>query len=84
MVQIDFSVVFDKVHHQGITYKLCSVGIGGFVLSILSQFLLSRSQNFMVDGVCSKLFNGVPGVPQGTGLGPLLLPLYTLELFTTL
>ena len=27
IVQIDFSVAFDRVNHQGILYKLCSVGI---------------------------------------------------------
>ena len=37
IVQIDFSVAFDRVNHQNILYKLCSVGIGGF-LSILTQF----------------------------------------------
>ena len=35
IVQIDFSAAFDRVNHQGILYKLCSVGIGGSVLSIL-------------------------------------------------
>ena len=30
IVQIDFSTAFDRVTHQGILYKLCSVGIGGF------------------------------------------------------
>ena len=39
IVQIDFSVSFDRVNHQGILYKLCSVGIVGSVLSILTQFL---------------------------------------------
>ena len=29
IVQIDFSVAFDRVNHLGILYKLCSVGIGG-------------------------------------------------------
>ena len=33
---------FDRVNHQGILYKLCSVGIGGSVLSILTQFLSNR------------------------------------------
>ena len=28
MVQIDFSAAFDSVNHQGILYKLCSVGVG--------------------------------------------------------
>ena len=39
IVQIDFSAAFDRVNHQGILYKLCSVGIGSSVLSILIQFL---------------------------------------------
>ena len=39
IVQIDFSAAFDRVNHQGILHKLSSVGIGGSVLSILTQFL---------------------------------------------
>ena len=39
IVQIDFSAAFDKVNHQGILYRLCFVGIGGLVLSILTQFV---------------------------------------------
>ena len=54
IIQIDFSTAFDKVNHQGILYKLCSVGIGGFVLSILTQFLSDRSQHVMVDSRRSK------------------------------
>ena len=37
IVQIDLSPAFDRVNHQGILYKLCSVGIGGSVLSILTH-----------------------------------------------
>ena len=55
IVQIDFSAAFDRVNHQGIFYKLCSVGIGGSVLSILTQFLSNRSQQVMVDGCRNKL-----------------------------
>ena len=51
-MQIDFSAAFDRVNHLGILYKLCFVGIGGYVLSILTQFLSNRSQQVMVDGVC--------------------------------
>ena len=36
IVQIDFSAAFDRVNHQGILYRLCSVGIGDSVLSILT------------------------------------------------
>ena len=50
IVQIDFNAAFDRVNHLGILYKLCSVGIGGSVLSILTQFLSNRSLQVMVDG----------------------------------
>ena len=36
IVQIDFSAAFDRVNRLAILYKLCSVGIGGSVLSILT------------------------------------------------
>ena len=36
IVMIDFSAAFDRVNHLGILYKLCSFGIGGSVLSILT------------------------------------------------
>ena len=77
IVQIYFSAAFDRVNHLGILYKFCSVGIGGSVLSTLTQFLSNRSQHVMVDGCRSKLVNVVSGVPQGSVLGPLLLVLYT-------
>ena len=41
IVQIDFSAAFN---HQGILFKLCSVGVGDLVLSVLTQFLSNRSQ----------------------------------------
>ena len=83
-MQIDFSAAFDRVNHPGILYKLCSVGVGGSVLSILTQFLSNRSQHVMVDGCRSKLVNVVSGVPQGSVLGPLLFLLYTAEFVSIL
>ena len=83
-VQIDFRTAFDRMNNQGILYKLCSVGIGGSVLSILTQFLSNRSQHVMVDGCRSKFVNVVSGVSQGSVLGPLLFLLYTSEIFSIL
>ena len=62
IVHFDFSAAFDRVNHQGIFYRLCSVGIGGSVLSILTQFLSNRSQHIMVVGCRSKLVDVVSGV----------------------
>ena len=67
IVQIEFSAAFDRVNHQGILYKLCSVCIVGSGLSILTQFLLNRPEHVMVDG---KLVNVLSRVPQGNVLGP--------------
>ena len=83
-MQIDFNAAFDRVNHLGILYKPCSVGIGGSVLSILTEFLSNRSKQIMVDGCRSKLVNILSGVPQGSVLGPLLFLLYTSELFSIL
>ena len=83
-MQIDFSAAFDRVNHQGILYRLSSVGIGGSVLSVLPQFLSNRSQFALVDGCRSKLVTVVSGVPQGSVFGPLLFLLYTSELFSVL
>ena len=57
IVQIDFSAAFDRGNHLDILYKLSSVGIGGSVLSISTQFLSNRSQHLMVDCCRSKLVN---------------------------
>ena len=79
-MQIDFIAAFDRANHLGIFYKLWSVGSGGSVLSILTQFLSNRSQQVMVDGCQSKLVNVVSGVPQGSVVGLLLFLAYTSEL----
>ena len=50
IMQIDFRAAFDRVNHLGILYKLCSVDIGGSVLSILTEFQSNRKQQVMVDG----------------------------------
>ena len=81
IVRIDFSEAFDRVNHQRTLYKLCSVGIGGSALSILTQFPSNRSQHVMVDGCPSNLVNAESRVPHGSVFGPLLFLLYTSEPF---
>ena len=83
-VQIYFSVAFDRVSHQGILFKLWTMGIVGSVSSIFTQFLSNLLQYIVVDGCRSNLVNMVFGAPQNSVLGPLLLLLYTSKLFSIL
>ena len=41
-VQINFTAAFERVYDKGILYMLCTVSIGGTVLSVLTQFLANR------------------------------------------
>ena len=77
-------LTLSNTHRAELIYKLCSVSIGGSVLSVLTQFLSNQSQQVMVDGCQSKPVNVVSGVPQGSDLGPLLFLLYTSEFFSIL
>ena len=56
---------------------LCSVCIGGTVLSILTQLLSNRSQHVVLDGCLSIMVNVASRVPLCSVLGPLLSSLYT-------
>ena len=61
-VQIDFSIASRESTIRVILYKICYVGNGGSVLSILTKYLSNRSQHVMLDGCRSKLVNIVSGV----------------------
>ena len=70
MVQIDISAAFDRENHQEILFKHCFLGVGGSVLSVLTQFLYNRQQYVVVDGWRRKQVKVVSWVPQVSDLGP--------------
>ena len=72
IVQIDFSAAFDGVNHQEILNKLSSVGIGGPVLSLSTQFLSNRSQHVMVDS-CRTITTSCQEC-RGQSFGPVIVP----------
>ena len=76
--------VFENINHQGILFKFYPMGIGGSVLSVLTQFLFNLSQHVVVDGCRSKLVNVVSRVIHCSVKGPELFLLYTGELFPIL
>ena len=81
IVQLDFSAVFDRVSHSGPLFKLKSIGADGSVLSICMVFISNCRQRVVVDGATSEWITIVSGFSQGSVLDPLLLILYTSEMF---
>ena len=60
----DFIPAFDSVNHAGLIFKLQPIGVGGFLLNNLKQFLLNRQQRVAVDGFYSTLTTVRSGVPR--------------------
>ena len=65
--------------HSGLLFKLKSIGVGGSVLSICTEFLSDRRQS-RGRWCCEEWIPIISGVPQGGMLGPLLFILYTSEM----
>ena len=66
---------------SGLLFKLKSIGVGGSVLSICTEFLSDRRQRVVVDGTASEWIPTISGMPQGSVLGLLLFIIYTSETF---
>ena len=72
----DFSKAFDKVWHRGLVHKLKAYGINGNLFDWFHSYLNEREQRVVIKNASSSFTTILGGVPQGSGLGPLLFIIY--------
>ena len=78
----DISKAFDMVWHEGLLYKMETIGFTGSILKLLQIFLSNRYQRVTINGQTSNWLPLLAHVPQGSILGPLLF-LFTSTIFLT-
>ena len=78
-ISLDFSRAFDTVPHERIILKLNYYGVRN-ILPWIRDFLTSRKQCVVLDGVQSRMVNVLSGLPQGTVLAALLFLIFINDL----
>ena len=79
-VFLDISKAFDKVWHDGLTYKLKQYDIKEKLLCLLIDFLKNHQESVVLNGHFSSWTKVDADVPQGSILKPLLFLIYINDL----
>ena len=72
LVSLDISKTFKKVWHDGLLYKLKSVGISGELYNLLENYLSGKFQMVVLNGQNLSWRPVLVGVPEGSILGSFL------------
>ena len=76
----DFVKAFDVFSHDLLLRKVTHNGLSANTLSLINSFLSNRLQKISLKDKQSNFKTVLLGVPQGSGLGPLLFAIYTNDL----
>lgn len=80
VVMRDVSKAFDKVWHDGLKFKLCTLDMPRPITALLSDFLTRRTALIQVGAHTTSPFPLLCGVPQGSTLAPTLFSIYTSDI----
>ena len=75
-VFLDISEAFDKLWHEGLLFKLRSMGISGELYNLLGNYLSGRFQRVILNGQTFPWRPVIAGAPQDSILDPLLFLVY--------
>lgn len=75
-VFLDVEGAFDTVWHDGLLFKLQSLGLPAYLLNIIASFLSDRTFQVRVNSCLSERRPMRAGVPQGAILSPLLFNIF--------
>ena len=79
VIIMDFAKAFDRVNHSLLVHKLEYFGIQGNTNRWIDSFLKNRTQSGIVEGETSSAIDVRSGVPQGSVVGPCLMPVLTIH-----
>lgn len=80
MVSLDLRAAFDTVWHDGLIYKLGTLGFPVYLSRMIQSFLADRTFAVKLDGVISDVMDMLSGTPQGSVCSPILFNIYVYDL----